>query len=133
MNPISAGVDGLVTGAAWWSRIFAAIDSADAEGFAGFLADDAHFRVGNAPTMIGRNAIRVAVAGFFGTVASSQHRLHYIWDGIGSTVCEGEVTYGRHDGSSVTLPFVNVLCLEDTKIASYRIYIDNSPLFAKAV
>jgi limonene-1,2-epoxide hydrolase len=40
------------------------------------------------------------------------------------------VIYTRHDGSVVTFPFANVFELRGEKIAAYRIYIDNSSLFA---
>jgi limonene-1,2-epoxide hydrolase len=40
------------------------------------------------------------------------------------------VTYTRHNGSSLSVPFANVFELKGDKIASYRIYIDNSALFA---
>jgi len=45
-------------------------------------------------------------------------------------VCEGEVTYTRRDGTKVTVPFANVFELRGPLISIYRIYIDNSPLFA---
>jgi hypothetical protein len=40
------------------------------------------------------------------------------------------VTYTRLDGSTLTVPFANVFVLKGAEIQSYRIYIDNSPLFA---
>jgi len=113
----------------WWDRLFAIIDARDADGFVAALTADAEFRFGNAPAVRGREAIRAAVAGFFSAIAACRHRLLASWDGPGTTVCEGEVTYTRHDGSTVTLPFVNVFALRGDRIASYRIYIDNAPLF----
>ena len=44
--------------------------------------------------------------------------------------CEGEVTYTRHDGSQITLPFCNIFEIDGDKIEVYRIYIDMAPLFA---
>jgi limonene-1,2-epoxide hydrolase len=46
-------------------------------------------------------------------------------------VCEGEVTYTRHDGSKITLPFANVFEVKNELITLYRIYIDIGPLFAE--
>ena len=114
---------------AWWDRLFAIIDARDADGFVAALTADAEFRFGNAPAVRGREAIRAAVAGFFSAIAACRHRLLASWDSPGTTVCEGEVTYTRHDGSTVTLPFANVFELRGDRIASYRIYIDNAPLF----
>lgn len=117
---------------AWWLRLFATIDARDADGFVAALTQDAEFRFGNAPAVRGREAIRSAVAGFFAAIAGCRHRLIGSWHGSGTAVCEGEVTYTRHDGSSVTIPFVNVFELRGERIASYRIYIDNAPLFSKS-
>jgi len=116
--------------AAGWLRLFEAIDRRDARAFAQFLTSDASFRFGNAPPIAGTDAIEAAVAGFFALLAGCQHRLLQHWAGEGTAVCEGEVTYTTPHGKTVTVPFVNVFELRADRIASYRIYIDNAPLFA---
>jgi ketosteroid isomerase-like protein len=116
--------------AAGWARLFAAIDARDADAFAAFLADDGEFRFGNAPPVVGRAAIRTAVAGFFAAIGGCRHRLLASWTGPSSAVCEGEVTYTRQDGSTLTVPFVNVFTLGGGQIRSYRIFVDNGPLFS---
>jgi len=116
---------------AWWGRLLAVIDARDADGFVAFLTPDAEFRFGNAPAVNGHEAIRAAVAGFFSVIGGCRHRLIGTWTGAGTAVGEGEVTYTRMDGSTVTIPFVNVFGLRGQRVASYRIYIDNSPLFSK--
>jgi ketosteroid isomerase-like protein len=116
----------------WWERLFSVIDSGDAAGFVKWLTPDAQFRFGNAPVMIGSQTIGAAVTGFFAAIASSRHQLHGFWGAEGAAGCEGEVTYTRHDGSVVSFPFANVFKLQGDEIASYRIYIDNSTLFAPA-
>jgi ketosteroid isomerase-like protein len=118
--------------AAGWARLFAAIDARDADAFAGFIAEGGEFRFGNAPPVVGRAAIRAAVAGFFAAIGGCRHRLLHSWTGPGSAVCEGEVTYTRLDGSTLTVPFANVFELGGGRIRSYRIYIDNGPLFSAA-
>jgi hypothetical protein len=40
------------------------------------------------------------------------------------------VTYTRLDGSTVTLPFVDVFHFRGSQIARYQIYMDVNPLFA---
>jgi limonene-1,2-epoxide hydrolase len=116
----------------WCAPLFAAIDARDAGAFVSFLTDDALFRFGNAPVLEGSAAIRAAVAGFFAAIHACRHELHATWQGPHSFVCEGVVTYTRLDRRLVALPFVNVFELQDEKISSYRIYIDNAPLFAPA-
>ncbi len=113
-----------------WSELFGAVDARDAAAFAAFLAADGEFRFGNAPPVVGRDAVRDAVAGFFAAIGGCRHRLLRTWQSEGAVACEGEVTYTRRDGSQLTLPFANVFVLRGNEIASYRIYIDNAPLFA---
>lgn len=114
---------------AWWARLFAAIDAQDAKGFLRFLTPDAQFRFGNVPTIAGHEAIDAAVSGFFAAIAACEHQLLRTWNGTRSAACEGTVTYTRHDRSTVTVPFANTFELRGERIAAYRIYIDNSPLF----
>ena len=118
---------------AWWKRVLAVVDAGDADDFVELLTPDAQFRFGNAAVIVGHEAIHAAVAAFFAAIASSRHRLLGTWSGAGTAVCEGEVTYARHDGSVVSVPFANVFELRADKIAAYRIYIDNSSLFREPV
>jgi ketosteroid isomerase-like protein len=122
---------GSLQNAYWWERLFKTIDASDVAGFIDFLTPDAQFRFGNAPVIQGVLKIGIAVAGFFGTIRSSQHRLIDSWCSTNESAgCEGEVTYTRHDGSVVTFPFANVFQLRGNKISSYRIYIDISTLLS---
>jgi uncharacterized protein (TIGR02246 family) len=117
----------------WWEHVFAIVDTGDAARFVGLLTPDASFRFGNGPEIFGIDAIRTAAAAFFAAIAASQHQIFNYWNGpaVGpaTAACEGVVAYTRQDGSMVNIPFANVFELRDRQIASYRIYIDNSPLF----
>ena len=106
------------------------IDAMDAEGFLRFIAPEGEFRFGSAPPVRGRDGIGEAVGGFFGTIAAISHELQRIVAEGNTVVCEGEVTYTRHDGSAVTLPFCNVFETDSGLISLYRIYIDIAPLYA---
>lgn len=112
------------------TSLFAAIDSKDTDGFLRHLGETATFRFGSAPPVTGRNAIREAVSGFFESVAALKHELRRTIADGNVLVCEGIVTYTRHDESQVTLPFANVFEIEDGLIDDYRIYIDIGPLYA---
>lgn len=114
----------------WWDELLHAVDSRDAQRFVSFLTPDASFRFGNADCVVGADDIRNVVAGFFSAIASSRHELLTCWGVAPSVACEGTVTYTRRDGSSLKVPFVNAFDLHERQIASYRIYIDNSALFA---
>ena len=111
-------------------ELFAAIDAMDTERFVSCLTPNAVFRFGSASPAEGREAIHTAVDGFFSSIAGLKHRLTETIQQDSTLVCEGEVTYTRHDGSEITLPFVNVFGLEDDLISHYKIYADIAPLYS---
>jgi ketosteroid isomerase-like protein len=119
------------TAAADTGGLFAAIDAKDTAAFVSYLAEDAVFRFGSAPAAEGRAAIAAAVDGFFSTIAGCSHDIRFSVQSGNTLVCEGEVTYQRHDGGKVTLPFVDVLEYDGDLIAVYKIYIDVAPLYAE--
>ncbi len=113
------------------TALFAAIDRKDTASFVEALTDDAVFRFGSAPPVEGREAVAAAVDGFFGTIAALSHSVTLVlWNG-GTQICEGEVTYERHDGSKITLPFTDVFEYSGERIAHYKIYMDIGPLYAE--
>lgn len=79
----------------WVRELFQAIDSMDTDKFAGYLADNAEFKFGNAPAAVGKAAARDAVAGFFTTISGLSHNLHDIWTIDNFVICRGEVIYTR--------------------------------------
>lgn len=111
--------------------LFASIDAMDAEGFVAFIATDATFRFGSSPPVNGRPAIRQSVESFFSMFAGLRHELQRVIVDGGTAVCEGEVTYTKHDGSKITLPFANIFEIKAGLISIYRIYIDMGPVFAE--
>lgn len=110
--------------------LFASIDARDTEAFIGHLTEDALFRFGSAPALRGREAIRDGVNAFFASIAGSCHSLINVLGDSDTLVCEGEVSYRRHDDTEVTLPFTNVFELDGSLISRYKIYIDLNPLYA---
>ena len=113
-----------------FGKLFVSIDAMDTEGFLGFIAADAEFRFGSAPPIQGHDGIREAIDGFYSSIAALSHDLQRIVAQDDTVICEGEVTYTRHDGSTITLPFCNVFETDDGLITLYRIYIDIAPLYA---
>ena len=112
-------------------KLFASIDAMDTEGFLGFLTEDCTFRFGSAPAVAGHEAVAAAVGGFFASIAGLSHEVQRVIDGEDSIACEGEVTYTRHNGSQVTLPFCDIFETDSGLISVYRIYMDIAPLFAQ--
>ena len=114
-----------------FNKLFASIDAMDTESFLRFIHEGATFRFGSSPAVKGHAEIRAAVEGFFASFAALKHDLQRLIADGNAVVCEGEVTYTRHDGSKITLPFVNVFEIDDGLISLYRVYIDIGPLFAE--
>jgi limonene-1,2-epoxide hydrolase len=114
---------------AWLDDLLASIDEKNTSRFLRFLTDDAVFRFGSAAPVAGTESIRAAVDGFFSTIAGSKHVLDKILVEGGTLVCEGEVTYTRHDESTITLPFANIFEMEGDLISHYKIYADAGPLY----
>ena len=112
--------------------LFDSIDRMDTGRFLHFLCEDATFRFGSAEAASGHSEIRAAVDAFFGSIAGLSHRVDRVLADDGVLVCEGDVTYTRHDESQITLPFVNVFEMAGDLIQDYKIYADPSSLYADA-
>ncbi len=115
---------------AWVEQLFSTIDAKDTEGFLQQLSPDVQFRFGNAPLMSERAQVGEAVSGLFQGIAGLKHQLLDVWELDGATICRGEVCYTRHDGSTLEVPFINVLRRGSETIDEYLIYVDVSQLFA---
>ena len=110
--------------------LFAAIDAKDGAAFVAYLTENAVFRFGSAPPVQGRDAIQAAVDAFFTAIAGCSHSIEKKLRQGDTVVCEGVVTYTRHDGSEIALPFTDVFEYEGILIAHYKIYMDVAPLYA---
>jgi len=115
---------------AWVRQLFQTIDAKDTEGFLSFLSDNAQLRFGSAPVLVGKDAIREAIDGFFAGIHALQHHIIRTWAHPDTVICQGEVTYTRADRSQVTLPFMNLFAMESDHINQYLIYIDLAPLYS---
>lgn len=109
-------------------NLFKAIDAKDTEAFAAFLAPACAFRFGNGPLTEGRPAIAQSVAAFFDAISALAHTVLETWQIPSGLACHGHVTYTRHDGSQLCVPFANVLKLADGGIREYLIFADTSQL-----
>jgi ketosteroid isomerase-like protein len=119
----------IMTVTTWATGLFQDIDRQDADAFASRFATEGSFQFGNVPPVKGRQAVREMVAGFFGSIAGLRHDLTDTWEVPGGVVVVGEVTYTRHDGTELRVPFTDVLRLRDDEVTHYQIYIDSSLLY----
>lgn len=113
-------------------KILGTVDKMDAKGFASHFTEDGLFRFGNAPTVKGRGEVADAVEQFFSSIKGLEHRIIDTWNAEGTDIVEVDVTYTRHDGSTVDLMAACVLRLDGELVSDYRIYMDINPLFAEA-
>jgi hypothetical protein len=109
--------------------LFKAIDIFDTQKFASYLDEDADFRFANMPVVSGKNNIFDFVAGFFQGIKGISHKNLESWELEGIRFVNGNVTYTRHDNSTLSVDFSNTFRLSGNKIKDYRIFIDNSELF----
>ncbi|MGW7353608.1 nuclear transport factor 2 family protein [Streptomyces sp. NPDC054784] len=110
--------------------IFADIDSFDPEKFVAHLTDDVQFRFANNPPAVGREEVREAVAGFFGTIAGLDHHVREAWRVDDTVIVQADVTYTRLDGKEVNLPNADILTFRGDQVCDWRIYIDLAPVYA---
>lgn len=106
-----------------------ALDRQDVSAVLALLAPDCRFQAGNAPVVVGREAIEQALAAFFPNVRAVQHTISDVFEAPERAVYRGIVTYTRPDGSSLTVPVCDVFALRpDGLVTAYCIYIDWSAL-----
>lgn len=113
-------------------QVFDKLDAGDARAFAALLDEECISSFGNIGPVEGREAVQAGIEQLYQEVVAKQsHNVLHEWAVGLDHVVELEVTYTRHDGRVLTLPAVTIMTLNDKGfIRSYRIYIDQSPLFA---
>ncbi len=115
-----------------FSVLFNGIDVKDHNLFGTFLTDDAQFRFANFPPIVGKENIVTFLESWFQSIAAIKHSDLVVRSGEGFVLTEGTVTYTRHSGSTLSVPFANVFNMVDGKIKDYLIYVDNSTLYTEA-
>ena len=121
-----------MTTPAWVQTLFQALDAFDANTFASFLTDDAIFVFANAEPVKGKQTIRDYVAQFFTSIAAIHHNVIETWAVPDAIISRGIVTYTRHNGTQLQVPFANVFRLRNERIQDYLIYVDNSQLYTRS-
>lgn len=105
------------------------IDAQDMDRFLSFLAPDCTMTFGSTRVQ-GHAAVRDMIAPVFASVAGVRHHRLGLWVNEDATLARGEVTYTRHDKSTVTIPFVTYFEFAEELIRSTQVYIDIAPLYA---
>ena len=81
---------------------------------------------GNSEPVVGRAASADASKAFMALIAGIKHDLADVWRVDDNIISRMTVTYTRKDG----FPAVTIWRVKGKEIADYRIYVDNTPLFA---
>jgi len=115
---------------AWMDDLFGSIDGMDADRFVSFLTGDAIFRYGSNPPVEGKAAVREAVAGVFSMFRALTHTVEGVWAHPDAVFVQGTVQYTMHDGSAVSLPFLDCFKVDGEKIREFLVYIDPTALAA---
>jgi hypothetical protein len=111
-------------------EMFTAIDRMQPEEVISFYNEDASYRFGNAPAIVGREAIKEIIRQGNLMIKGIHHNISGWWEENDTTLVEGVIDYTRHDDKVISLPFVSVLRLKNQLCQDVRIYTDISPLFA---
>jgi ketosteroid isomerase-like protein len=100
---------------------------------AGFFADGATIRAGNASPQPWRSMFVQEGAKLPELVASTTHEIvNVVEDGDGRVACELEVTYALRRGGAVTLHGSVFALLRDGRFAEQHLYVDFGPVFRAA-
>ena len=113
----------------WIHDLFDSIDNKDASKFSSFLSEEVQFRFGNMPVTHGKVIATEQVSYFFDSIKSLRHSLDEFWSAQDAILCHGNVTYTRHDDSTLTVPFCNIFKINQQGIYEYLIFADVSTLY----
>lgn len=109
--------------------VYEAVDSMDETNLAAFLTDECVFTFGNAKPVIGRAAAAEASKSFLSLISGIKHEIQEVWNVSDTIITRLNVIYTRKDKNNMSFPAVTIWRVEGGKIADYKIYVDNTPLF----
>lgn len=110
-------------------QLFKSIDQSNTEAFVSLLTDKVQFRFGNASQLSSKEDVKTTISGFFTSIKSLSHSIINVWEIDDVAIIQGEVTYTRHDESTLTVPFTNIFEFTGDLISKYLIYVDISELY----
>jgi SnoaL-like domain len=110
--------------------VYEAVDSMDETNLAEFLTEECRFTFGNAKPVVGRAAVAEASKAFISLIAEIKHEINDVWVVDDIIITRLNVIYTRKDKKTMSFPGVTIWRVEGKQISDYKIYIDNTPLFA---
>ena len=97
----------------WTRGVMSAVDRLDADAFVAHLSENAWLRIGSAPAVVGREAVRATFARLFAGLRAIDHEVTGEWREEDTLIVEAEVTYTPRAGDAVTLPVATVFRRRD--------------------
>jgi ketosteroid isomerase-like protein len=114
----------------WLKDLYSTIDAKDLDGFVDALSEDVVVVFANNPPAVGKDQVRAAIGGFFGTIESMSHNFLNVFVDGETTLLEADIDYGRLDGQHVHVPCLSVLHRDGEHVDQLRIFADLAPVFA---
>jgi hypothetical protein len=110
-------------------NVFRNVDKNDSRAFVEAMTEDGAFRFANNPAVEGRENIFQFLEGFFGSIKGLKHTNLEYWYQDDNWFVTGDVTYIRHDESTLEAKFANVFKMKGDLIDQYLVYVDASELY----
>lgn len=109
-------------------RLFGRGEAFDSDGFTSFFTDTPMYQFANGEPCLTKKEIFDSVEAFFSAVEALYHDIRNVWEDGDTVFVEMDVTYWRHDGTSITLPCMDIFRFKGSKIEELRIFMDANPL-----
>jgi hypothetical protein len=116
-------------GDAWMVDCFRMVDRLDPQEFVTWYTQDAVFRSGNRPPIVGHAAIIAALSSFYAHIGTMRHEKTGCWAGRDSGVFEAIAHFTTKDGRELALPAITSLRLKGNRIDRLLLVMDATPIF----
>lgn len=111
-------------------QVFKTIDTMRGSDFGSLFTPTGAFIFGNADPVIGPKAIADHCNQFFSMIDGLSHHVAQVWPIDDVIITQFTTTYKRKQGDDRSFPGVTIWKMQGDRIVEYRIFQDNSPLFA---
>jgi ketosteroid isomerase-like protein len=105
------------------------VDAKDGAALAALMTENGIFKFANMPGVQGRDNITEFLDGFFQSIKGISHSDIEDWKTDNTRFAIGNVTYTRHDDSTLAVPFSVVLRMDEKLMSEYLVYVDASELY----
>lgn len=98
--------------------------------FLAYLTPDVKWHFANSDVIIGHDAVKESLLGFWATMDSVTHHIVKSFEVDDTVIVQFDMEYRRKDGTSVHIPCCDILIFNGDLVCDFRIYIDLAPLYA---